>query len=98
MRSLGGDWVDYKRALVARLEHQGQSVYLVKLLAKVNSSGTSLVQLAAARIRAGRVHNSPWMISICHLVRASADAEAAMVAIAASARSLSRLRPMRSVA
>ena len=45
MRSLGGDWVDYKRALVARLEHQGQSVYLVKLLSKVNSSGSSLVQL-----------------------------------------------------
>ena len=45
-RSLGGEWHRQEQAMVARLERQGQSIYLVKLLTKVNSGGPPLMQLA----------------------------------------------------
>ena len=44
-RSLGVIWVNHKHAMVAQLEQQGRSIYLIKLQAKVNASGPALVQV-----------------------------------------------------
>jgi UDP-N-acetylmuramoyl-tripeptide--D-alanyl-D-alanine ligase len=44
-RSLGGDWAAHESAMVAQLEREGQRLFLIKLLTKINTGGPALVQL-----------------------------------------------------
>jgi UDP-N-acetylmuramoyl-tripeptide--D-alanyl-D-alanine ligase len=44
-QAVGQNWIDHKHAMVARLNQDGRNILLVKLQAKVNTSGSALAQL-----------------------------------------------------